>query len=56
MFLKPSLSTRTFVLSLLKWGKVINCGLTVNRRMIIGHLIERVQFLESPPSFKSNVF
>ena len=40
MFLKLGISTSTFVLSLLKWGQVFNCGLTVNRRMIIGHLFK----------------
>ena len=38
MFLKPSIRTRAFIFSLHKWGRVFNCGLTVNRRMIIGHL------------------
>ena len=38
MLLKASISTSTFVLSLPKWGRVFNYGLTVHRRMIIGHL------------------
>ena len=56
MFLKPSISTRTFALSLLNWGKVFNCGLTVSRRAINGHckyLIQHVEFEGLQPNFTS---